>query len=69
MTIEAITVIASTTVKLAELSIVGYGIKSIKDFLNHWLDSYPRRDVRTPEQIAQDEEVESVWQTTTPLGT
>ena len=55
MTIEAITVIAKTIVDLANIGMVAYGIKAAKEFLSHWLDSVPRRDPRTPEQVAQDE--------------
>lgn len=55
MTIEAITVLAKTSVDLANVVMVMYGIQAAKDFVNHWLDSFPRRDPRTPVQIAQDQ--------------
>ncbi len=54
MTIEAITVIAKTSVELANIGMVGYGIKAAKEFVNHWLDSFPRRDHRTLDQAVQD---------------
>lgn len=58
MTIEAITVIAKTTVDLANIGMLAYGIRSATDFLLAWLDSFPQRDPRTAEQIKQDNEVE-----------
>ncbi len=58
MTIEAITVLAKTSVDLANIAMVVYGINATKEFVNHWLDSFPRRDKRTPEQMEQDAERE-----------
>ena len=57
MTIEMLTVIAKSFDQLIQAAIILFGIKAAKDFCNHWLDSFPRRDIRTKEEKAQDAEV------------
>lgn len=58
MSIEIVTVVAHTIVEVGQLVVIVYGIRSATEFLLAWLESFPRRDPRTPEQIAQDKEVE-----------